>query len=142
MCLPKKLGRAGVVNLKVKNCALMAKCGWRFATERNALWGKVIYYKYGASLHGWRFKTAKPKEISVVWRGIVENSKSEKVSKWMSAESFRWVIRNEHSVLFWEDVWCGNKPFKVEFLRLYRLVKERNCLVKDVVINNSFEGVN
>lgn len=89
VCLPKRLGGAGVVNLKVKNSALMAKWGWRFATEKNALWRKVICSKYGVSLQGWRFKSSKLKAMSVIWRGIVKNSIKEEVSKWTGMESFR-----------------------------------------------------
>lgn len=37
---------------------------------------------------------SKPKEMSVVWRGIVENSKSEEVLKWIGPNSFIRVIRN------------------------------------------------
>lgn len=67
VCLPKKMGVAGVVDLKVKNRALLAKWGWRVACEKNALWRKVIVSKYGSTKPNWRFKLSKTKEMSVVW---------------------------------------------------------------------------
>lgn len=36
-----------MVNIKVKNQALMAKWKWRSATPSEALWRKVIKEKYG-----------------------------------------------------------------------------------------------
>ncbi|KAK5786819.1 hypothetical protein PVK06_041465 [Gossypium arboreum] len=83
----------------------------------------------------------KTKEISVVWCGIMENSKSEKVSKWVGQNSFRWVLGNGESMLFREDVWCGNWSLKVEFPRLFRLATGKNSLVYEVATNNNFEEV-
>ncbi|KAK5819456.1 hypothetical protein PVK06_024457 [Gossypium arboreum] len=56
------------------------------------------------------------------------------------------VVRNvkyllRKSVLFWEDVWCGDKTLKEEFPKLFRLALKKNCFVKDVARNNSFEEV-
>lgn len=45
---------------------------------------------------------AKPKDISIVWCGIVENSKDSKVVKWIRNDSFRWLIEKGKSVFFWE----------------------------------------
>lgn len=141
VCLSKKLEGIGVVNLKVKNRTFMVKCSWRFVTEKNALWRKVIKSKYGSSTQNWRFKMSKPKKMTVVWCGIVENSKSKEMLKWICPDSFKWVIGNTKSVLFWEYVWYKNRPLKVEFSRLYILATIKNSLVKDVATNNSFEEV-
>ncbi|KAA3472507.1 reverse transcriptase [Gossypium australe] len=96
-------GGVGVVNLKIKNRALMAKWSWRFTTEKNALWRKVIQVKYGSLPLQWRFRTSNLKEMSILWRRIVENSKTANVAKWVRNESFRWLIGNGKLVLFWED---------------------------------------
>ncbi|KAH1073759.1 hypothetical protein J1N35_026087 [Gossypium stocksii] len=53
----------------------------------------------------------------VVWKGIVENSKDLFVAKWMGFDSFRWEIGNGDKCLFWEDIWCGNRPLRVEYPR-------------------------
>ncbi|TYJ12132.1 hypothetical protein E1A91_A11G327600v1, partial [Gossypium mustelinum] len=52
VCKPKSKGRAGVVNLRIKNKALLAKWSWRFAVEKDALWRKVITAKYGSERIG------------------------------------------------------------------------------------------
>lgn len=74
--MPKENGGTGVVDLSVKNSALMAKWSWRYAVERDALWRKVIDAKYGSRAQQWRFWTFNKKEMSVVWRGIVEIPKT------------------------------------------------------------------
>ncbi|KAE8720088.1 hypothetical protein F3Y22_tig00109919pilonHSYRG00044 [Hibiscus syriacus] len=49
ICKPKKFGGAGVLNLNVKNKALLAKWIWRFNSEQAVLWRKMIVAKYGES---------------------------------------------------------------------------------------------
>lgn len=34
----------------------------------------------------------------------MENEKDSKVAKWMENESFRWLVGNGNSILFWEDI--------------------------------------
>ncbi|KAL4362471.1 hypothetical protein GQ457_04G016460 [Hibiscus cannabinus] len=46
MCLPKSCGGLGLVNFKFKNKSLLNKCLWRFGTEPDSLWRKVINAKY------------------------------------------------------------------------------------------------
>lgn len=93
-----------MVNLAVKNRALLAKWSWCFVVQKEALWRKVILVKYGSSYHQWRFRVSKVKELSSIWRGIVENSKDESVDKWMGNKEFRWEVGNGKSTLFWVDL--------------------------------------
>ncbi|MFQ6646651.1 hypothetical protein Gotur_019581 [Gossypium turneri] len=134
MCLSRKLGGASVVNLKVKNRALMAKWRWRFAMEKNALWRKVIKSKYGSSKHNWRLKITKTKEMSVVWCGIVENSKSEVVSKWIGQNCFRWVLGNGKRCYFGRMCGAGTGHYKFEEVQWDRdfsrkLLDRESCMV-------------
>ena len=43
---PKLLGGLGLQSAKGKNIALLAKLNWRFHIECDALWAKVLKYKY------------------------------------------------------------------------------------------------
>lgn len=47
VCQPKSVGGLGLVPLKVKNKALLAKWWWRAYLERNSLWNKVFSQRYG-----------------------------------------------------------------------------------------------
>nr|GEY16528.1 RNA-directed DNA polymerase, eukaryota, reverse transcriptase zinc-binding domain protein [Tanacetum cinerariifolium] len=42
-----------------------------------------------------------------------------------------WKIGNRASCRFWEDIWCGNQPLKVQFSRIFQLELEKNCFIAD-----------
>lgn len=60
------------------------------------------------------------------------------IDKWMGFKEFRWSIGNGKSTLFWLDIWCGNKLFKEEFPRLYRLAILKNRKVADYLMDSGF----
>lgn len=65
-----KDGGLGIKNLKVFNEALLGKWLWRYATDRDSLWRKVVVSKYDEGDLFWL-----PKDISTsygvgVWKGI------------------------------------------------------------------------
>lgn len=99
VCKPKVNG-VGVVDIKVKNRAIMAKWIWRFATKIRVLWSKIIKGKCKSSPSDWRCKSTKVKNMSIVWRGIVENAKQVGVDRWIGREAFRLELGNGKSILF------------------------------------------
>ncbi|MBA0854403.1 hypothetical protein Goshw_030035 [Gossypium schwendimanii] len=60
----------------------------------------------------------------------------------MGKESFRWLVGNGNTIMFWEDIWCGERPLIVEFPRLFHLVNNKKGLVKDFLNSNGFNKVN
>ena len=46
MIKSKKEGGLGLQSAKGKNIALLSKLNWRFHTEKEALWAKVLNMKY------------------------------------------------------------------------------------------------
>ncbi|KAL4383150.1 hypothetical protein GQ457_15G021490 [Hibiscus cannabinus] len=55
LCLPKSCGGLGLINFKVKNRALLNKWLWRFGTECDSLWRKVLCAKYEENKGEWCF---------------------------------------------------------------------------------------
>lgn len=51
--LNKEEGGLGVKGIKEMNEALLLKWWWRFGTEKNALWRKVICAKYEMCPNSW-----------------------------------------------------------------------------------------
>ncbi|KAK5834313.1 hypothetical protein PVK06_018190 [Gossypium arboreum] len=80
--------------------------------------------------------------MSVVWRGIVENAKDEKVSKWVGPEAFFWKIGNGKSTLFWWDILCEDRPLKTVFPRLFHLAKNKVSTVAESLSNSGTGFVN
>ncbi|KAK5841267.1 hypothetical protein PVK06_010176 [Gossypium arboreum] len=60
--------------------------------DKEVLWRRIIVAKYGTTVQNWRFRTNNFNDMSVVWRGIIENAKDSKVAKWVGNESFRWEV--------------------------------------------------
>ncbi|KAK5823825.1 hypothetical protein PVK06_018588 [Gossypium arboreum] len=75
--------------------------------DKNALWSKVILAKYGSNAKQWRFGVNNLKDMSTIWRGIVENSFDARVNIWMGDKDFKWKVGNGKYTLFWGDHWCG-----------------------------------
>lgn len=48
VCLNKNKGGLGIHNLSTLNSALLGKWSWRFATEEDSTWRKLVVLKYGA----------------------------------------------------------------------------------------------
>jgi hypothetical protein len=53
VCSPIREGGLGIRNLRCFNRALLGKWLWRFASEPEAWWRKVVVAKYGLE-RGWR----------------------------------------------------------------------------------------
>nr|GEX71758.1 RNA-directed DNA polymerase, eukaryota, reverse transcriptase zinc-binding domain protein [Tanacetum cinerariifolium] len=89
----KEKGGLGVSSLYALNRALMFKWVWRFTTQQDLIWTRVIKDIYGEDGR------------------IGDGSKhlyEEKVRQWCGD-------------LFWDDVWCGESALKHIFPRLYAL---------------------
>ncbi|MFQ6627826.1 hypothetical protein Gotur_007672 [Gossypium turneri] len=56
-------------------------------------------------------------------------------------EAFCWRVGNGRTTMFWVDIWCGNCPLKLEFPRLFRLVRKKGGMVANYSRNNVFNRV-
>ena len=67
ICQSLSFGGLAIRDLRLFNCALMEKQLWRFGTEREALWRRVIESKYGSLQGGWcsRMVSEKIGELSI-----------------------------------------------------------------------------
>lgn len=41
------------------------------------------------------------------------------------------MVNNGQKIRFWEDVWVGEIPLKLEFPTLYQLCRDKNCLISN-----------
>ena len=69
-CMMLQNGGLGIQRLRQFNYALLDKWLWRYRTERNALWRKVIEAKYGDGRGGWCTKPVTGTYGVSVWRHI------------------------------------------------------------------------
>ncbi|KAE8708036.1 Plastidic glucose transporter 4 [Hibiscus syriacus] len=67
------VGGLGVPNLNVVNRALLEKWAWRFANEREAVWGDMICTKYKMDSSLMQFDSNVSPKCSWIWRSMVSN---------------------------------------------------------------------
>ena len=127
---PKDVGRLSIQAAKGRNTALLAKLNWRFYTERESQWDKVLRLKYCTNQYlNSRNEVSLP--CSCTWRSM---KKGETIFK----KGITWVPGYESSLSFLHDRWS-----EVGILRSIiqgPLTTESNGLkIKDVV---SMDGWN
>jgi hypothetical protein len=114
VCFLIREGGLGICNLRLFNCVLLGKWLWRFASEPGAWWRKVLVAKYGSERGGWRSRDNAGSHGVGLWKFISRD--------WHRFSShFRLSPADGSRISFWEEVWCGNSPLKVEFSGLYNI---------------------
>ncbi|XP_071713233.1 uncharacterized protein [Rutidosis leptorrhynchoides] len=129
--LPFQEGGLNLGTLKSKNMALIGKWWWRFKTETDSLWVKVISSIYGSSgglvcgdnLPCYAYKS--------VWSNIIATGRSIDCLGLSFRSSFTKVIGDGAATAFWDDTWLGEVALKDRFKRLARLEVNCHATVKD-----------
>ncbi|KAJ9704079.1 hypothetical protein PVL29_005387 [Vitis rotundifolia] len=125
VCTQKVKGGLGIRKIETLNKALLGKWIWRFASERNILWKKVIGMKYGKEGFGWRTNETQGTFGVGVWKEIL------KEANWCW-DNMMFKVGKGTQVSFWTDHWCGNATLSHIFPQLFALAVQRNATVKDV----------
>ncbi|XP_038704727.1 uncharacterized protein LOC120000673 [Tripterygium wilfordii] len=112
----KKLGGLGIGDILIKNQALLCKWLWRFLTEENALWKKVIQEKYHHRDHG-----LIPFPISAsspLWRNVHKcMSDTESQMGRIVNAGLKFSLGNGRKIRFWLDKWVGDVTLKEKYPR-------------------------
>ena len=45
-------------------------------------------------------------------------------------------VKDGSRVLFWHDVWCGDRSLKTQFPNLFRMARHKNAMVHDMIFWN------
>nr|GEW61420.1 RNA-directed DNA polymerase, eukaryota, reverse transcriptase zinc-binding domain protein [Tanacetum cinerariifolium] len=122
----KEKGGLEVSSLYALNRALMMKWVWRFYSQKESLWARVIKDIYGDN--GQVEKVSKAGSRSC-WRNIVNevrilSNQGIKVLDYMQIK-----LGNGESMAFWDDNWIGGKVLKYSFPRVYALETEKKVTV-------------
>ena len=108
----------GIRRLGNFNSTLLGKWLWRYGTEIEALWRRVIEAKYGNIWGGWcTKKVTTPYGVSL-WRYIR--------SGWLNfSKLLVYDVGDGTRVKFWKHVWCGDCTLKRPFRSFTVLVGQR-----------------
>ncbi|XVF23444.1 hypothetical protein REPUB_Repub13aG0039200 [Reevesia pubescens] len=130
-CTGKKLGRLGLVDINVKNRALLNKWLWRFGNENGSLWRKVIEAKYEVGVGNNLLPSpSKPSKTSFIWKGIISPFYQNCQFAANILEGLGFSIGNGVSINFWDDVWIEGGPLKFRFPRIFALAIKKCGKVK------------
>ncbi|KAJ0656010.1 putative reverse transcriptase zinc-binding domain-containing protein [Helianthus annuus] len=129
---PKKEGGLGVSKLVDVNTALLARWAFRFKSEVDSMWRRVI-----ESIHGgrnrWVFLPVK-NSIPGCWKSIVTYL-DKVVIKGISLQSqIRGKLGNGADLRFWLDLWIGTVTLKDRWPALFEADKDKNDTVGSRVL--------
>ncbi|XP_022004387.1 uncharacterized protein LOC110901940 [Helianthus annuus] len=98
------------------NTSLLLKWAWRFKTNKDSLWVKVISAIHASKRSG----DFLPVKVSLggVWGNIVKLG----------------IIGDGKDVAFYLDPWLDRGPLKFRYLNLYELELDKNCVVRNRII--------
>ncbi|KAJ0609369.1 putative reverse transcriptase zinc-binding domain-containing protein [Helianthus annuus] len=126
---PVKYGGLGFGSLRDANLSMLAKWWWRFKTEPDCLWRKVVWSIHYSS-RSWNYI---PTKLSIAgpWKNIFNiapllSNKGVDIEKTIFG-----VVHGGNDVAFWVDTWVGSQPLLYVFPLLFQLEKEKRCTVAD-----------
>ncbi|GKC22688.1 putative RNA-directed DNA polymerase [Tanacetum coccineum] len=118
-------GGLDIGSLRVSNLSMLAKWWWRFLSEPNHLWCKVIRSIHGA--HGGLDEPSYIRSKAGPWFRIakLKNDLSERGID--LPLMFKKKLGNGEDTRFWLDIWVGNSTLKDSYPRLFRLESIQDC---------------
>ncbi|XVF82053.1 hypothetical protein PTKIN_Ptkin16aG0012400 [Pterospermum kingtungense] len=165
ICLPKKVGGLGFVDLRLKNRTLLNKWIWRFGIEKEALWRKVIIDKYGGDYDALLPELRNFRRFSGLWRNISKplvtmddfattllsgmgfSLGNDKVV-WKRNASGKYSPRSFYDEHYkrelptssdWSSIWAGLFPPKIE-LFCWKVLKGRVAVKVELATRNALHG--
>ena len=124
VCNPKAKGGVGFGKISIRNLALLGKWLWRYPRKGSTLWHQVILSIYGS--HGWDANTIVRWWYRCPWKAIAQVSRE--FSKFT-----RFVVGDGEIIRFWEYLWWGYQPLRVQYPRLFRVVMDKNIPISSIL---------
>ncbi|MFS7999578.1 putative reverse transcriptase zinc-binding domain-containing protein [Helianthus anomalus] len=125
----KKNGGFGISKVRDVNFALLSKWAWRFKTQTESIWRKVVEV-----VHGGRGRwVCLPSNRR--FRGCWNTLANEVERRYFNGRNFIDLLSvkvgNGLNTKFWSDLWVGSTVLKVRWPNLYALDRKKQCLVAE-----------
>ncbi|MFS7930782.1 putative RNA-directed DNA polymerase [Helianthus anomalus] len=126
---PVEFGGLGFGAIRDANLAMLAKWWWRFKTEKNCLWRKVVW----AIHHKSRVWNDFPVKVSIAgpWKAIISIEPILLGAGLDLRRSFYAVPGNGENIQFWLDAWADSQPFYIKFPNLFKAESNKMCMLVD-----------
>nr|GEU48832.1 RNA-directed DNA polymerase, eukaryota [Tanacetum cinerariifolium] len=126
----KKSGGLGVSSFFALNRALLFKWAWRFISNDNSLWYRVMLAIYGPNI---QVCSSAPRSL---WCSIIKEIQNLK-NKGVDLIFFcKKRIGNGMQTKFWHDVWIEDQKLSCVFPRLFALEEDKDCNVASKVLGD------
>ncbi|KAJ0507927.1 putative reverse transcriptase zinc-binding domain-containing protein [Helianthus annuus] len=125
--VPIKYGGLGFGSLRDANLALLAKWWWRFKTEKDGLWRKLVWAIHSSS-RSWNLIPCKV-AVAGPWKQICGSSRCLASLGIELPKNIVGLFRCGTELAFWIDVWVTPDPLCVLFPSLFQLERVRGCSV-------------
>ena len=123
----KNEGGLGVGDIAVKNTALLLKWWWKYGTEDDQLWKKVVKSIYqednGLIPSKSSYKCPGP------WLAIKNVVNNQQPLSMKTMQYLRLELGNAERIKFWEDPWLQKGILKNLFPQLYVLSRQQNTII-------------
>ncbi|GJZ46329.1 RNA-directed DNA polymerase, eukaryota, reverse transcriptase zinc-binding domain protein, partial [Tanacetum coccineum] len=112
--------------------ALLFKWVWRFLSQNDSLWPRVI-----RGIHGddGKLNATVTHHHSSIWLDIIQEVDSLKRQGMDLVGFIRKKVGDRNGPLFWEDTWKGDVAFKVLYPRIYALDSAQVCFCSIEIID-------
>ena len=129
-CLASKaMGGLGIGSIYGFNVALLFKWVWRFRNNSNVLWVNVIKEIYGQD--GGFGSDRIGKSSYSPWYSIYHLVSTLRDKGIDLLGMCNRSVGNGSTTSFWGDSWCGGRPLKDQYPRVYALDLNKSCSVAD-----------
>lgn len=128
----KDCGGLGVRGIKEMNEALLLKWWWRFGSEKQALWRRIICSKYGMNLDLWQPNMVIKRNVSVIWKDIIQIQSRKPLVFSKFTENINISIGDGRSIAFWTDEWVDGKSLKNLFPRIFSIILQKEETLAEV----------
>lgn len=119
ICEPLQCGGLGVKNLRRFNQALLGKWLWKYGTEQEALWRRVVEVKYGSLWGGYCSRIVRGPYGVSLWKYIRKGWDT-----FLPLLSYN--VGDGSLVRFWHDLWCGEAALKVAYPELFAISSDKD----------------
>lgn len=118
-------GGLGIRRIRDINTCLLLKWWWKFGTQINALWRRVICSKYKIIENCWHPLVRPSYKHSRIWSDILSiRASSNSIFNFFLANCLI-KVGNENRIKFWTDRWCGGIFLKSDFPLLFNLSTDK-----------------
>ncbi|XP_057425977.1 uncharacterized protein LOC130719370 [Lotus japonicus] len=122
LCNPKSAGGLGIRDLECFNLALLGKWRWGLMLEKDQLWCKVLYAKYG---------DGQAKKVSIWWADFLKSCVGSEANFWFENAVSRRIGEGDDT-WFWREDWFGNGKFCDMFADLFQVSAQQELRVVEM----------